>query len=58
MSFFLFSLPPKSNLTEAPVGVALDSYPPVLEYISVSRINILKLTFVDKTWSTPAKPIS
>ena len=35
-SFFLVRLPAAANLAMGPVGVALEDWPPVLEYTSVS----------------------
>lgn len=39
--FFLVRFPPRANLTEAPMGVALLCCPPVLLYISVSNTKML-----------------
>ena len=57
-SFFKSLLPIKANLIDVANSVALLAYPPVLEYISVSKINTLRFLPLDNTWSNPPNPIS
>ena len=57
-SFLPIPFPAAANLATAPRGVALDAWPPVLEYTSVSRTRMFTLRPVDRTWSRPPKPMS
>ena len=52
------SLPADANFATAPSGVALDCWPPVLEYTSVSRTSTFTSWPVASTWSRPPKPMS
>ena len=42
-----------ANFATEPVGVALEAWPPVLEYTSVSSTRMLTSWFWASTWSTP-----
>jgi len=53
MFFFFFSFPARLNFTEAEFGVAFDTCPPVLLYISVSTTSTLMFSPVLSTWSSP-----
>ena len=51
-------LPEAANLATAPSGVALDAWPPVLEYTSVSSTSTFTLRPLASTWSRPPAPMS
>ena len=51
--FFGCALPDAANFAIAPVGVAFEACPPVLEYTSVSITRILTFLPEASTWSSP-----
>ena len=57
-SFLGTVLPAAANLATAPSGVALDAWPPVFEYTSVSSTSTLTLRPLASTWSRPPEPMS
>ncbi len=52
-SFLGMALPAAANLATAPMGVAFEAWPPVLEYTSVSSTRMFTSRPGARTWSRP-----